>query len=92
MIYDFGDIEALRLMRAFNQIDDPKTRRLIIAIVEARAGRDDATIKVSIPEQKSLGKNAPPNPKPSLDEPRRIVEEYAADLREYIKRLRKHLQ
>jgi hypothetical protein len=37
MTYGLSDVEALRLMRAFNQIDDPKTRRILIAGVEAIA-------------------------------------------------------
>ena len=37
MIYDFGEAEAFRLMRAFYQIDDPDTRRIILAIAEAAA-------------------------------------------------------
>jgi hypothetical protein len=51
MIYDFDDAQALRLMRAFHQIKDAKTRRLIVVMVEATA-RDDATAKVSDPEQR----------------------------------------
>jgi hypothetical protein len=49
MIHDFGDVEALRLMRAFNQIGDPKTRRIVLAIVEAMARARD---EISKPEQK----------------------------------------
>ena len=37
MIYHFGETEALRLMRAFYEIDDPDTRRIILAIAEAAA-------------------------------------------------------
>ena len=44
MIYDFGDTEALRLMRAFYQIDDPETRRIILAVAEAAA--EGATLNV----------------------------------------------
>ena len=32
MIYDFGDAEALRLMRAFYKIRDPEARRIILAV------------------------------------------------------------
>ena len=35
MIYDFGDAEALRLVRAFYMIEDPEIRRIIVAIAEA---------------------------------------------------------
>ena len=49
MIYDFGDVEVLRLMRAFNQIDVPKTRRIVLALVEAMARARD---EISKPEQK----------------------------------------
>jgi len=37
MISDFGAVEALRLMRAFNQIHDPKTRRTVLGMVEVLA-------------------------------------------------------
>ena len=37
MIYDSGDAEALRLIRAFHKISDPEARRIIIKIVEAAA-------------------------------------------------------
>jgi len=37
MIYDSGDAEALRLIRAFHKISDPQARRTIIKIVEAAA-------------------------------------------------------
>jgi hypothetical protein len=37
MIYDSGDAEALRLIRAFHKISDPEARRIIIQIVEATA-------------------------------------------------------
>jgi len=37
MIYDSGDAEALRLLRAFHKISDPEARRIIIQIVEATA-------------------------------------------------------
>jgi hypothetical protein len=43
------------------------------------------------PDEKASGKEAP-QPKPSrLEEARRLIEEYADDLREIIKRLRRHL-
>ena len=43
------------------------------------------------PDEPLPGKDEPP-PKPSrLEEARRIIEEYAADLREIIKKLRRHL-
>lgn len=45
MIYDFADAEALRLMRAFCKIDDPQTRRIVLAIVEAAAR--GATVKLN---------------------------------------------
>jgi len=38
MIYDSGDAEALRLVRAFYKIKDPEVRRIILAITEAAAG------------------------------------------------------
>jgi len=55
MIYDSGDAEALRLIRAFHKISDPEARRIIIGIVEngsrcsegQRAGK-----KVKEPEKK----------------------------------------
>jgi hypothetical protein len=50
MIYDFGDAEGLRLMRAFHQISDPEARRIIIEIVEATA--QGAALKVMEPETK----------------------------------------
>ena len=37
MIYDSGDAEALRLLRAFHRISAPEARRIIIKIVEAAA-------------------------------------------------------
>jgi hypothetical protein len=49
MIYDFGDVEVLRLMRAFNQIDVPKTRRIVLALVEAMARARD---EIGKPEQR----------------------------------------
>ncbi len=48
MISDFGAVEALRLMRAFNQIHDPKTRCIILVMVEAMAR--GATVEVIKPE------------------------------------------
>ena len=50
MIYDSGDAEALRLMRAFHKISDPQIRRIIIEIVEAAA--QGAALKVKEPETK----------------------------------------
>jgi len=47
---DFDGAEALRLMRAFHKISDPKDRRIIIAIVEAAA--QGAAITVKYPETK----------------------------------------
>jgi hypothetical protein len=49
MIYDLGDAEALRLMRAFQKIRDPEARRIIIGIVEA-AAQVAAAIKDKEPE------------------------------------------
>jgi hypothetical protein len=37
MIDDFGDAEALRLVRAFYKIKSPELRRIIVAITEAAA-------------------------------------------------------
>jgi hypothetical protein len=51
MSHDFEDAEALRLMRAFHQVKETKTRRLIIAITEALAR--GAVVNISGPEQKS---------------------------------------
>jgi hypothetical protein len=46
---------------------------------------------MSPPEEPQPGNDEPP-PKPSrLEEARRIIEEYAADLREIIKKLRRRL-
>jgi hypothetical protein len=49
MIYLSGDTEAVRLTRAFNKIDDPETRRLILELVEAAAM--GAAIKVKESEE-----------------------------------------
>jgi len=50
MISDFGTVEALRLMRAFNQIHDPKRRRTILTMVEVIAR--NARVEVEKPDQK----------------------------------------
>jgi hypothetical protein len=50
MIYDSGDAEALRLLRAFHKISDPEARRIIVKIVQAAA--QGATLKVKAPETK----------------------------------------
>jgi len=50
MISDLGDVETLRLMRAFNQIENSKTRRIILAMIEAMAR--GATVDVGKPDQK----------------------------------------
>jgi len=50
MIYDSGDAEALRLIRAFHKISDPEARRIIIKIVQAAA--QGAALKVKEPETK----------------------------------------
>jgi hypothetical protein len=47
--FELHDVEALRLMRAFHQIDDPQKRRLVIALAEALAR--GAAIKVERPEK-----------------------------------------
>jgi len=47
---DFNDVEALRLMRAFNQIHDPKTRRTVLGMVEVLASV--AKVEVEKPDQK----------------------------------------
>ena len=47
---------------------------------------------MSPPEEPQPGNDEPP-PKPSrLEEARRVIEEYAADLREIIKKLRRRLK
>jgi hypothetical protein len=44
------------------------------------------------PPEESLPREDEPPPKPSrLEEARRVIEDYAADLREIIKKLRQHL-
>ena len=46
---DFSDVEALRLMRAFNQINDPNTRRTVLGMVEVLARY--AKVEVEKPDQ-----------------------------------------
>jgi hypothetical protein len=43
------------------------------------------------PDELLPGKDEPPLKPSRLEETRRIIEEYAADLREIIKKLRRHL-
>ena len=43
------------------------------------------------PDELLPGKDEPPLKSSRLEEARRIIEEYAADLREIIKKLRRHL-
>jgi hypothetical protein len=50
-----------------------------------------ATEFMSKPDEQHTGKEAP-EPKPSrTEEARRLIEEYADDMREIIKKLRRHL-
>ena len=43
------------------------------------------------PKEPPLGKNQPPSKPTRLEEARQIIEEYAADMREIIKKLRRSL-
>jgi hypothetical protein len=52
MIFDFGDAEALRLMKAFYQIDDAVTRRIVLAVAEAAAKGADLNV-IKKPEKPS---------------------------------------
>ncbi len=52
---DVGAVEALRLMRAFNQIHDPETRRTVLGMVEvmaryARVEVEKAGQEIDLPE------------------------------------------
>jgi hypothetical protein len=55
MIYDFGDAEALRLVRAFYTIEDPELRHIIVAIAEAAAR--GAVIDVRNPDEERIEAN-----------------------------------
>jgi hypothetical protein len=46
---------------------------------------------MSRPGEQHAGKEAPEPKPPRMEEVRRLIEEYAGDLREIIKKLRRHL-
>jgi hypothetical protein len=47
---------------------------------------------MSKPGEQHTGKEAPEPKPPRMEEARRLIEEYADDLREIIKKLRRHLK
>ena len=59
-----------------------------LSAMSASFGADPANMKP--PEEPRPGKDEPPKPS-RLQQARRIIEEYAADLREIINKLRSHL-